>query len=146
MLMFNHNQTMNLQPIILRIARRSLLVLFALQVIVISVLMAIDSWRKRFRNQGGFPRTRPSPSTIEGVEVQLYTYGEDLYAAMLRSIREAERVILFETFIWKDDQVGQEFKHELIRAAERGVDVYIIFDTFANLVVPSSFKRFPACV
>jgi cardiolipin synthase len=135
---------MNLHPIILRIAKRSLLVLFALQAVVISVLTAIDWWRKRFRDQGGFPRSRPPITTIENVEVQLYTYGEDLYAAMLKAIRGAEQEVLFETFIWKDDRVGQEFKQELIRAAERGVAVYVIFDTFANLVVPSSFKRFPS--
>jgi cardiolipin synthase len=50
---------------------------------------------------------------------------------------------MFETFIWKADQVGQEFKDELVRAAERGVEVYVVYDAFANLVVSSGFKRFP---
>ena len=31
----------------------------------------------------------------------------------------------------------------LVEAARRGVEVYVIYDTFANLVVAPSFKRFP---
>jgi cardiolipin synthase len=75
-------------------------------------------------------------------EVQVYTCGEELYAAMLHAIQDAQERIVFETFIWKDDPVGQRFKQELQCAAERGVQVHIIFDGFANLVVPRRFKRF----
>jgi cardiolipin synthase len=72
----------------------------------------------------------------------VYTCGDDLYAAMLHAIQQAQERIVFETFIWKDDPVGQRFKRELQCAAERGVQVYIIFDGFANLVVARRFKRF----
>ncbi len=141
---FVDNQGMKLQPFVLRILTRGLQTLLALQVAVIAVLIAIDSWRKRYRDQGGFPRMRPPATTIGADQVQLYTYGEDLYTAMLDAIRNAEREVLLETFIWKDDRIGRQFKHELERAAERGVDVYVIFDSFANLVVPRSFKQFPS--
>ena len=134
---------MKLQPIVLRLLKRSLLVLFALQFGVIAVLMTIDWFRKRYRDQGGFPRTRQSPTMIGDDEVQIYTYGEDLYAAMLDAIRNAKQQVLLETFIWKGDRVGRQFKHELLRAAQRGVEVYVIFDSFANLVVPRNFKQFP---
>ena len=46
-----------------------------------------------------------------------YTYGRDLYDAMLEAIRGARRQILFETYIWKGDEVGEEFKQALIDAA-----------------------------
>lgn len=134
---------MSMRHIVLRTLRRALLVLLALQTAVISVLTVIDSRRKRYRSQGGFPRTRPPTTSVQQVEVQIYTYGEDLYAAMLHSIRNAQQRILFETFIWKGDRVGKRFKQELELAAKRGVEVYVIFDSFANLVVPPSFKRFP---
>ncbi len=137
---------MKLQPIVLRILKRSLLALLALQVAVIGVLIAIDSRRKRYRDQGGFPRTRPPATRIGADQVQLYTYGEDLYAAMLEAIRRAEREVLLETFIWKGDRIGRQFKHELLQAAQRGVTVYVIFDSFANLVVPKSFKQFPTAL
>ncbi|HEY0602217.1 MAG TPA: phosphatidylserine/phosphatidylglycerophosphate/cardiolipin synthase family protein [Herpetosiphonaceae bacterium] len=124
--------------------RRLLLSIFSLQGLVIATLIAIDSWRKRYQSQGGFPRTRPKPSRIGSTEAQIYTYGEDLYEVMLHAIRHAEKRILIETFIWKGDRVGKRFKQELELAAKRGVEVYAIYDGFANLVVPRSFKRFPA--
>jgi cardiolipin synthase len=127
----------------LRILKRIVLAFVAAQLAVISALITIDTWRKRYRAQGGFPCSQPEPVQLGASEVQLYTYGEDLYASMLEAIRGAEKQILFETFIWKGDEVGRQFKHELQRAAERSVDVYVIFDGFANLVVPRYFKQFP---
>ncbi len=72
-----------------------------------------------------------------------YTFGNDLYDAMLAAIDGAERQVLLETYIWKGDVVGQRFKSALERAAARGVEVYVILDSFANLVVSPRFKRFP---
>src|SRR6266545_2407034 len=54
--------------------------------------------------------------------------------------------IFFETFIWKGDPIGQTFKERLARKAAEGVNVYVIFDSFANLVVPPRFKRFPEAI
>jgi cardiolipin synthase len=125
-----------------RLALRAVLALFVVQISVISILVAIDVWRKRYRAQGYFPRTQPAPLTVGPSQVQVYTYGEDLYAAMLQAIRQARERIFFETFIWKDDSVGQQFKNELQKAADRGVAVYVMYDAFANLVVPRRFKRF----
>lgn len=125
-----------------RILIRGLLVLFGLQFIVVAILVAIDTWRKRYRPQGHFPRTQPEPIAVGHSVVQIYTYGEDLYKAMLQAIRQARERIFFETYIWKGDQIGQKFKYELQRAADRGVEVYVMYDAFANLVVPHHFKRF----
>ena len=62
---------------------------------------------------------------------------------MLDAIEGAQRQILFETYIWKGDAVGERFKAALAAAADRGVEVYCIYDGFANLVVSPRFKRFP---
>jgi cardiolipin synthase len=131
---------------LLRFAKRVVAVWLSAQAVVISTLMAIDTWRKRYRSQGGFPRTRPRTEVVAGSEVQVYTYGDDLYAAMLSAIEGAQDYVLFETFIWKDDTVGQRFKDALMGAADRGVATYVIYDAFANLVVPRRFKRFPRSV
>jgi cardiolipin synthase A/B len=127
-----------------RLAGRGLLALLGAQFAVVAALVLVDARRKRRRPQSGrFPRSAPGVATIGASRVTAYTYGEDLYNAMLGEIRNARERIMFETFIWKADAVGQEFKEELVRAAHRGVDVYVIYDAFANLVVPPSFKRFP---
>jgi cardiolipin synthase len=132
----------NFPAVLRRVLLRALLVLFGLQVFVIGVLVAIDIWRKRYRPQGHFPRAQPEPISVGHSIVQIYTYGEYLYEAMLHAIRQAQGRIFFETYIWKDDLIGQKFKYELQRAADRGVAVYVMYDAFANLVVPNHFKRF----
>lgn len=113
------------------------------QLVVTSILVATDAIRKRRRAPTAFPWLSLEPIEVEGNDLRLYTYGEELYAAMLQAIERADRQVFFETFIWKDDTVGQAFKRRLLEAAARGVEVYIIFDGFANLVVPRRFKRFP---
>lgn len=61
---------------------------------------------------------------------------------MIAAIDGATDTIHFETYIWKSDRVGRRFKHALTRAAARGVDVYVVYDAFANLVVPRRFFHF----
>ena len=135
-----------LPSLLRRWALRALLALLGLQLLVIGTLVGIDLWRKRYRAQGRVPHSRFAPVLVGRSRVQLYTYGEDLYNAMLQAIRQARERVFLETFIWKDDSVGQKFKLELQRAAERGVQVYAMYDSFANLVVPRRFKRFTAAI
>lgn len=109
---------------------------------IINVPDINDAGRRRFSFQERLPGLHSAPLTIGESEVQVYTHGEALYDAMLSAIRQARDRVVFETFIWKDDAAGRLFKQELLNAAERGVQVFIIFDCFANLVVPRRFKRF----
>jgi len=129
------------------VVKRLLLGLLGAQAGVIVVLMGIDSWRKHVRpRRTRFPRTPPTDSPVGDSVVTTYTYGEDLYADMLAAVRGAEQRVLFESFIIKGDAVGREFKTALVEAAERGVEVFVVYDGFANLVVPRPFLRFPAAV
>jgi cardiolipin synthase A/B len=113
------------------------------QVATAAVLMAIASQRKRRRPAEGFPHL-PLPEIRVGEnDLRIYSYGCDLYDAMLEAIDAATETIFLETFIWKGDAIGVEFKNHLVRKAHEGVAVYVVFDSFANLVVPRAFKRFP---
>ena len=106
-------------------------------------LVVVDYRRKKLRKPATFPRLPPRSVTVGSSEVTVYTYGEDLYRDMLNAISQAKSRIFFESFIWKGDAIGQAFKDALIDAANRGVKVYVVFDEFANLVVPRSFFVFP---
>lgn len=121
--------------------------LFATQVTVAATLMGINHWRRKVRpHRGVFPRTAPKELAVGDNgdnKATVYTYGVDLYDDMLTAIRGARHRVLFESYIFKGDAVGQEFKRALIDAAARGVEVYVIYDGFANLVVPRSFFDFP---
>ncbi len=117
-------------------------IIISLQIIVVAVSALNTRFRRRRHNTmlGRFPL---DPLTIGNNQVQLFTYGNDLYAYMLEDIRRATHRICLESFIWKSDRIGTEIKNALIEKANEGIEVYVIFDAFANLVVRRSFKRFP---
>lgn len=120
---------------------RGLGLIGAAQAIVASVLMA-GAWLRRRKQNQGFPHSLPAPVDVADNTLRIYSYGKDLYDAMIAAIDAAQESIYLETFIWKGDEVGQRFKDHLIAKAREGVAVYVIFDTFGNLVVPASFKVF----
>ncbi len=115
--------------------------LLAAQALAIAWLTLVSSVRKR-RPPTGFPSLAPLTATTRDSDVTIYTYGEDVYADMLSSIENAKNYIYFESFIWKSDTIGERFKTALTAAARRGVQVYVVYDRFANLVVNPSFYEF----
>ena len=114
----------------------------SLQAITV-VILQIVSVARRNRREGGFPHPHLHEVCIGDNRLQLYDYGRDLYNAMLAAIDSAQESVYLETYIWKGDEVGQEFKEHLARKAQEGVDVFVIFDGFGNTVVPHEFKQFP---
>ena len=116
------------------------------QALTLAGLAVVDHRRKKHREVVKFPTAPPRPLPAGDDEVTLYTRGRDLYDDMLAAIDAAEKTIHFETYIWKDDRVGQRFKFALIEAASRGVEVYLVYDVFGNLVVRPGFFDFPPSV
>jgi cardiolipin synthase len=118
--------------------------LLGAQSLIIAILALIAEARKRRALPSEFPHERRLISEVDENEIRVYTYGQSLYDAMIAAIDGAQETIFFETFIWKGDALGELFKERLERKAAEGVQVYVIFDGFANLVVPPHFKRFAA--
>lgn len=115
----------------------------ALQATVIAGLVVFDALKRLQRTKrSGFPRPGTFDARVADSDAKIYTYGEDLYADMIAAIDGAEEQILLETYIWKSDATGRRFKEALNAAARRGVDVFVIYDGFANLVISSSFYDF----
>jgi len=106
----------------------------------------IASLSRRRHQPQGFPYDEPMTTVVAGTEVTVYTYGAHLYEAMLEAIEQAHDRIYLETFIWKSDAMGQRFKDACVAAADRGVRVCLIWDVFANIVVPRDFFHFPSTV
>lgn len=109
-------------------------------------LTFVESLRKKRRSLTRFPTKPPIPVQVDRDEVRVFSYGKDLYHAMIQAIDSAEHHVYFETYIWKGDVWGRRLKEALCRAAERGVRVYAIWDGFANLVVNPKFYSFPDSV
>ncbi len=117
-----------------------------LQVVVATTIMVATAWRKRHAQFQGFPHATYPEIQVGENRVRLFSYGHDLYDAMLAAIDAAQESVFLETYLWKGDAVGREFKEHLARKAAEGVAVYVIYDHFGNLVVPRSFKIFPPTI
>jgi cardiolipin synthase len=124
------------------VVKRAVLAFFGVPFLVAIVMTAVDSYRRRGKKPKPFPTDPPGDVQIGDGGVRTYTYGQHLYDDMLDAIRSAKEQVLFESYIWKGDEVGEQFKQALTEAAGRGVEVYAIYDSFANLVVSPRFKRF----
>jgi cardiolipin synthase len=119
----------------------------ATQLAVAATVVAIDSMRKRRTvDVAQLSHTPPWTTEVAGSQITTYTYGVDLYTDMIAAIESARESVYLETFIWKDDEIGRRFKNAVIAAADRGVEVFVVYDGWANLVVPHTFKRFPSTV
>ncbi len=140
---------MSLRESTRRMIRRGLLDFVLLQVLAIGTLMGATKIRKIFRDRHVAP-LEAAPAVRheigDGSSATTYTYGAVLFDDMLAAIAAAEYRVLLESFIIKNDEMGQRFKQALIDAADRGVDVFVIYDGFANLVVKPAFFEFPPSV
>lgn len=117
--------------------------LLTAQGLVLGWLMAVNRRRKARRAPGRPPRPTLAPHVVGAQRITVYATGAQLYDDMLAAIRGARSEILLETYIWKDDALGRAFREALIERASAGVAVWVIYDRFANLVVPRRFFDFP---
>ncbi|MDO5633590.1 MAG: phosphatidylserine/phosphatidylglycerophosphate/cardiolipin synthase family protein [Micrococcus sp.] len=104
-------------------------------------LTAVDMVKRKDRKDRPAPRPGIFDARVGHSDLTIFTSGQDLYEEMLEAIDGAQKSVKLETYIWKGDETGQRFMDALNRAAARGVEVYVSYDGFANLVVPPSFYR-----
>jgi cardiolipin synthase len=65
---------------------------------------------------------------LPGNHVEPLVNGDEAYPAMLDAIRQAQRTISFETYIFDRDEAGLEFTKALGEAKRRGVEVRVLVD------------------
>jgi cardiolipin synthase len=74
-----------------------------------------------------FERATGSPR-IDGNAVRILRDAQENFSAWLDAIGAARRTILFESYLWDDDEVGQRFVDALSARAHAGVRVYVVYD------------------
>ncbi len=126
--------------------RRGLLGFLLVQVVAVLSLMGADRLRRMIRGSRDEPLPPADPREHligDGTSLTTYTYGAALFEHMIEAIEGATTRVLLESYIIKNDTTGRAFKRALVDAAERGVEVCVVYDGFANLVVRRSFFDFP---
>ncbi len=81
---------------------------------------------------GGYPLTA-------GNKITLLIDGPAIYEAMFKAIAEAKDHINFETYIFRDDEVGQKFADLLMRKQAEGVQVNLLYDAVGSISTPAAF-------
>jgi cardiolipin synthase len=68
------------------------------------------------------------PPIVGGNRVTTLVNGDRIFPAMLREIRNAKKTITFETFVYWEGQIGQQFADALAERARAGVRVHVLLD------------------
>ncbi|NKE08427.1 MULTISPECIES: phospholipase D-like domain-containing protein [Kocuria] len=137
------SETSPLRQFIRKAVVRTAVGLVGAQAATIGGLVGYDALTKKQRKtRSGFPKPGHYGTDVANSDVDVFTFGADLYDDMLTQIANATHNVFLESFIWKDDEYGQKFLDAINRASERGVDVRVVYDGFGNLVVPNKFYRF----
>jgi cardiolipin synthase len=69
---------------------------------------------------------------ISGNEVELLRDGAEAYPSMLEAIAAAKSQVLLEMYWFDSDPAGLSFADALRAAAERGVEVAVIYDSVGS--------------
>ncbi len=76
-----------------------------------------------------------------GNRIEIYTHGDDAFAAMRAAIAEAHEEILLESYILRDDEVGRRFLDLLAAAKARGLRVKVLADAVGSFGTRRTFWR-----
>jgi cardiolipin synthase A/B len=79
----------------------------------------------QFRRELG---TLLGPPILGGHRVANFENGAEIFPAMLDAIRQAERTVNFETYIYWSGEIGREFVVALTERARAGVEVQVLMD------------------
>jgi cardiolipin synthase len=69
---------------------------------------------------------------VAGNTAELLKNGEEIFPAMTKAIREAQKTVNLETYIFQPDEAGRQFADAMIEAAGRGVEVRLLIDAWGS--------------
>lgn len=68
------------------------------------------------------------PPLVGGNRITTLNNGDEIFPAMLGAIRQAEKTITFETYIYWSGKIGEKFAEALAERAHAGVQVHVLLD------------------
>lgn len=75
-----------------------------------------------------------------GNRYEVLTNGDQIFPSMLAAVNQAKRRISFETYIYTEGAIGQQFTDAFIAAAKRGVLVQIVVDAVGSNKIPPAWQ------
>jgi cardiolipin synthase len=84
------------------------------------------------------------PMYSSGNEFEILINGEATYKSLFDAIKNAKKYILFQFYIFRDDQAGKKFAEALKQKAKEGVKVYFLYDNVGTSLPRSFIKELKA--
>jgi len=72
---------------------------------------------------------------------EIFPQARDYYDSLIEDIQAAEEYIHFQTFVFRQDEVGERFLEALVQAAGRGVNVRLLVDELGSPDTKEKFFR-----
>jgi cardiolipin synthase len=92
------------------------------------------SWYQAASRISGFKLTRNN-------QVDLLVDGEETFASILAGVAAAREYVLFQFYMFHDDELGRQVKSALIERAHAGVSVYVLYDEVGSSGLPDSYVQ-----
>lgn len=68
----------------------------------------------------------------DGNRIELLENGDAFFPAVFEAIAQAHSKVILETFIWFEDEVGNQLHNVILQAAERGVSIEVLLDGYGS--------------
>ena len=78
---------------------------------------------------------------FSGSQLEIFTEGKDKFEALLTDIAQAHHHIHLQYYIFEDDKIGNQVKEALIRKAQEGVEIRVLYDDVGNWNAKKRFYR-----
>lgn len=81
------------------------------------------------------------PGVLASNRVTTLLNGDQIFPAMLEAIRNAQRSICLETYIYWSGEVGESFTRALIERAQAGVKVHVVLDWIGSRKIEAKLLK-----
>ena len=124
--------------------KTSHLIIIICAIVVIGAIVCDIVRRRQYRPSAQLREIKQSLSiehATQGNSIETYTNISQLIPSLLRDIDRAKEYVLFQFFKFEKDSLGMLVREALIKKAQDGVPVYVIYDAFPGSIVNHSFFR-----
>ncbi len=83
--------------------------------------------------------TQSNAYAFAGNDVEIFTFGKDFFSHLINDIDTAKHHIHLEFFIFENDTIGSLIAEHLMRKAQQGVEVRLLYDDVGSWHVCNSF-------
>ena len=121
-----------------------IIIIVALAIVIIGAMVCDIVRRRKYTPSAQLNELKQPLSTkyaTHGNIIDTYTNISQMIPQLLHDIDRAKEYVLFQFFKFEKDSLGMVVREALIKKAQDGVPVYVIYDAFPGSIVNHSFFR-----